>query len=76
MCYFNKCIKTEISIKLPTYRKCVFTMAYVEKTCPICGKEFLVLKKAEEKAVYCTLACLTEAQKKLESRGMAFSGLS
>jgi predicted nucleic acid-binding Zn ribbon protein len=51
-------------------------MAYVEKTCPICGKEFMVLKKAEEKAVYCTLACLTEAQKKLESRGMAFSGLS
>ena len=50
-------------------------MAYVEKTCPVCGKEFLVLEKAEEKAVYCTLACLIEAQNKFESRGMAFQGL-
>jgi len=50
-------------------------MAYAKKTCPICGKEFLVLKKAEEKAVYCTLACLTEGQAKLESRGMVSPGL-
>lgn len=49
-------------------------MAYVEKTCPVCGKEFLVLKKAEEKAVYCTLACLIAAQNKLESRGIVSLG--
>jgi hypothetical protein len=60
---------------MTTYRECVFIMAYVEKTCPVCGKEFLVLEKAEEKAVYCTLACLIEAQDKFESRGMAFQGL-
>jgi hypothetical protein len=40
-------------------------MSYVEKTCPVCGKEFFVLKKAEEKAIYCTLACLTKAQANL-----------
>ncbi|WP_292381552.1 hypothetical protein [Methanosarcina sp. UBA289] len=45
-------------------------MSYVKKKCPVCGKEFFVLKKAEEKAIYCTLACLTKAQDKLESRGV------
>jgi predicted nucleic acid-binding Zn ribbon protein len=50
-------------------------MSYVKKTCPVCGKEFFVLKKAEEKAIYCTLACLTKAQNKLESRGVTFPGL-
>jgi hypothetical protein len=50
-------------------------MSYVKKTCPICGKEFFVLKKAEEKAIYCTLACLTKAQNKPEPRGMTFPGL-
>ena len=50
-------------------------MAYVEKTCPICGKEFLVLKKAEEKSVYCTLACLIADQNKFESREITFPGL-
>jgi transcription elongation factor Elf1 len=50
-------------------------MAYVRKTCPTCGREFLVLKKAEKKAMYCTLACLTIAQNKLESRDVAFPGL-
>lgn len=41
-------------------------MVYIRKTCPVCGNNFLVLKNAEEKAVYCTLACLTKAQEKLE----------
>lgn len=50
-------------------------MSYVEKTCPICGKEFFVLKKAEEKATYCTLACLIKSQDKVGYRGMTFPGL-
>jgi len=45
-------------------------MVYVEKTCPICGQEFLVLKKAEKKAIYCTLACLIAARNKIESMGV------
>jgi hypothetical protein len=49
-------------------------MTYIKKTCPICGKKFFVLKNAEEKATYCTLACLTKAQEKLESRDLAFPG--
>lgn len=50
-------------------------MTYVKKICPFCGKEFFVLENAEEKAVYCTLACLTKAQEKFESRDVAFPGL-
>jgi transcription elongation factor Elf1 len=50
-------------------------MSYVKKTCPICGKEFFVLKKAEKKATYCTLECLIKAQGKVESRGMTFPSL-
>jgi hypothetical protein len=50
-------------------KKCVcFQMVYVKKICPVCGSEFFVLKNAEEKAVYCTLACLTEGQENLEQR--------
>jgi hypothetical protein len=37
-------------------------MEYVTKACPICGSEFIVLKKVEEKAIYCTLKCLSAAQ--------------
>jgi hypothetical protein len=51
-------------------------MAYVEKTCPICGKKFSVLKKAEEKAVYCTLACLIAARNRIESKGIVSPSLS
>ena len=40
-------------------------MEYVTKTCPICGNEFTVLKKVEEKAIYCTLECLSAAQGKM-----------
>jgi hypothetical protein len=47
-------------------------MSHVKKTCPICGKEFFVLKKVEEKAIYCTLACLIKAQEMYESRETAF----
>jgi hypothetical protein len=50
-------------------------MSYVKKACPVCGKEFLVLKKVEEKAIYCTLACLTKDQEKYESREVAFPSL-
>ncbi|MDD2439937.1 MAG: hypothetical protein PHD41_06995 [Methanosarcinaceae archaeon] len=37
-------------------------MVYIKKICPVCGDEFFVLKDAEEKAIYCTLECLTKAQ--------------
>jgi len=32
---------------------------YIKKICPVCGNEFIVLKHIEEKAVYCTLHCLS-----------------
>ncbi|WP_200895056.1 hypothetical protein [Methanosarcina sp. 1.H.T.1A.1] len=41
-------------------------MEYVRKTCPICGSEFIVLKNVEEKAIYCTIECLSAAQKKMK----------
>ena len=37
-------------------------MEYVRKTCPICGSEFTVLKNVEEKAIYCTIKCLSATQ--------------
>ncbi|WP_187151781.1 hypothetical protein [Methanosarcina siciliae] len=37
-------------------------MEYVRKTCPICGREFTVLKIVEEKAIYCKLECLLASQ--------------
>ncbi len=37
-------------------------MEYIKKICPVCGNEFVVLKCADDKAVYCTLECLSEAQ--------------
>ncbi|HOW13544.1 hypothetical protein [Methanosarcina sp.] len=55
---------------------CVSTMAYVKKICPVCGKEFFVLKNAEEKAVYCTLACLATAQDRFERRGRTVPSFS
>ncbi len=36
-------------------------MNYIRKICPKCRNEFVVLKKVEEKAVYCTLECLLES---------------
>jgi NAD-dependent DNA ligase len=41
-------------------------MEYIIKACPICGSEFIVLKKVEEKAIYCTLECLSAAQGKVK----------
>jgi hypothetical protein len=41
-------------------------MNYIKKICPICKNEFLVLTNAEEKAVYCTLKCLSESQGRLK----------
>lgn len=64
---------------LKKYRQtkmCVPTMVYIKKICPVCGKEFFVLRNAEEKAVYCTLACLARDQDSFEFRGRAFSGFS
>ncbi|WP_440945511.1 hypothetical protein ACSAZL_15470 [Methanosarcina sp. T3] len=48
-------------------------MEYVTKICPICGSEFIVLKEAEEKAIYCTLECLLISQERM--RGEDFSSL-
>jgi hypothetical protein len=45
-------------------------MEYVRKTCPICGREFIVLKKVEEKAIYCTLECLSVAQGKVKKENV------
>lgn len=47
-------------------------IAYSTKICPICKKEFMVLDSVEEKAVYCTLKCLLEAQDKLTYRYSSF----
>jgi transcription elongation factor Elf1 len=41
-------------------------MEYVCKKCPICGHEFIVLKKVEDKAIYCTLECLLFAQRRVK----------
>ena len=41
-------------------------MEYATKTCPICGNEFIVQKKVEEKAIYCTIKCLLAAQGKVK----------
>jgi len=41
-------------------------MEYVIKTCPVCGNEFVVLKKVEEKAIYCTLECLSASKGKMK----------
>ncbi|MGD9777919.1 MAG: hypothetical protein AB7U72_13595 [Methanosarcina sp.] len=50
-------------------------MEYVRKICPICGNKFIVLKKVEDKAIYCTLECLSAAQGKVK-REKVFSGVS
>ncbi|WP_196296705.1 hypothetical protein [Methanosarcina mazei] len=50
-------------------------MEYVRKICPICGNEFIVLKKVEDKAIYCTLECLSAAQGRVK-REKVFSIMS
>jgi hypothetical protein len=42
-------------------------MNYKRKFCPICRNEFVVLNDVEEKAVYCTLKCLSESQDKMNN---------
>ena len=42
-------------------------MEYIRKICPVCGNEFVVLKSADNKAVYCTLECLSEAQGRINN---------
>jgi len=44
-------------------------MNYIEKNCPSCGREFVVLKRVEKKAVFCTLKCLSKAQTKEKLKG-------
>jgi hypothetical protein len=51
-------------------------MEYISKTCPICGNEFVVLKKVEEKAIYCTLECLSASQEKINNREKVSSFMS
>ncbi|MDD4248585.1 MAG: hypothetical protein PHT13_05630 [Methanosarcina sp.] len=46
-------------------------MEYVRKTCPVCGNEFIVLKKVEEKAIYCTLECLSTAQRRMKKENVS-----
>lgn len=45
-------------------------MEYIRKICPVCGNEFVVLKSAEDKAVYCTLECLSKAQGRINAGGI------
>jgi hypothetical protein len=47
-------------------------MNYLTKICPICESQFVILKNVEEKAVYCTLKCLSESQSKLKGREISF----
>jgi hypothetical protein len=37
-------------------------MEYINKICPACGNQFVVLESMEEKATYCTLKCFLESQ--------------
>ncbi|MDD3248179.1 MAG: DUF1699 family protein [Methanosarcina sp.] len=48
-----------------------YFMEYVRKTCPVCGNEFIVLKKVEEKAIYCTLECLSTAQRRMKKENVS-----
>lgn len=51
----------------------VILLSYIKKICPACGNEFVVLKNAEDKAVYCTLACLLGAQDRVKENEIASS---
>jgi hypothetical protein len=41
-------------------------MNYLGKVCPICERQFVVLKDVEEKAIFCTLKCLLEYEYQLK----------
>ena len=47
-------------------------MDYIKKISPICGNEFIILNTVEEKAVYCTLKCLSESQDKTNKNRLSF----
>lgn len=47
-------------------------MDYIKKICPICGNEFVILNTVEEKAIYCTLKCLSESQDKMNKDRLSF----
>ena len=49
-----------------------YIMNYINKNCPICGNEFIVLNTAAEKAVYCTLKCLSDSQDKINEHIFSF----
>lgn len=49
-------------------------MEYVKKTCPVCGTEFVVLKEVEEKAVYCTLECLSVSRERMKGEDISSFG--
>lgn len=71
--FFLVCVrKTKFEQDYPHTKICVSNMDYIKKICPVCGTEFFVLKDAEKKAVYCTLACLAMAQDRVERRGRTF----
>jgi hypothetical protein len=42
-------------------------MDYIKKICPICKNEFIVLNSVKEKAIYCTLKCLSESENTMNS---------
>lgn len=47
-------------------------MDYIRKLCPSCGNEFMVMKNVEEKAVYCTLKCLSKSQNQIDENRLSF----
>jgi hypothetical protein len=47
-------------------------MNYLTKICPTCESQFVILKEVEEKAVYCTLKCLSESQDELKGREISY----
>jgi len=47
-------------------------MGYIRKICPICGKEFIVLENVEEKAVCCTLKCLSKSHDQIHENTHSF----
>jgi hypothetical protein len=51
-------------------------MDYITKICPICRKEFIILNAVEEKAVYCTLKCLSESQDKMNRQAVKTQTIS
>ncbi len=37
-------------------------MEYVEKTCPACGRKFIVEERVAHRELYCTLGCQARAE--------------